>query len=73
MTKDFNRDLDQSGGDKRGATAGKEGPRRPTKPDSDPKTARERQGDGFKNPADEYQESGSRGAGYRETSPKQDK
>ncbi len=63
MTKDFNRDLDQSK-DEQSKGRGRE-----DAPDADPEVARERKGDGFKGPADEYAESGSRGAGYREGSP----
>ena len=62
MTKDFNRDLDQSK-DKQSKGRGRE-----EAPDADPEVARERKGEGFDGPADAYAETGSRGAGYREDS-----
>jgi hypothetical protein len=69
MTKDFNRDPDQSNVEKRTENAHEKGRGQHVKPDSDPETAREREGEGFKGPADEYAETGAGGAGYRETSP----
>lgn len=62
MTKDFNRDLDQS---KRKHSKGRG---REEAPDADSEVARERKGEGFEGPGDAYAESGSRGAGYREDS-----
>jgi hypothetical protein len=67
MTKDFNRELDQSQGEQHRDEARSKGRQEQAKPDHDPKVAREREGEGFDGPADEYAESGSRGAGYRET------
>jgi hypothetical protein len=66
MTKNFNKDLDQTDGDKSRATGQAEGRKPEKKPDGDAEAARERSGEGFKGPADEYAESGSKGAGYRE-------
>jgi hypothetical protein len=65
MTKDFNRDLDQSGDEQSGASPNTG---RDSAPDDDPDVARERKGEGFKGPKDAYAETGSRGAGYREDS-----
>lgn len=68
MAKDYNKDLDQSDGDKRREVARSEGRGREKAPEGDAETAREKAGEGFKNAGDEYAESGSKGAGYRESS-----
>ncbi len=70
MTKDFNKDLDQTNGDQQRKTAASKGRRSEVKPESDPKAARERAGEGFEDAGDEYAESGAGGAGYREAEPK---
>ena len=69
MTKNFNKDLDQTGDDKHREHAKKQGRGTQTAPHGDAEAARKRTGAGFKNAGDEYAESGSRGAGYRETKP----
>lgn len=69
MTKDFNNDLDQSTGEKQREHAKKGGRDTHTAPHEDAEAARKRTGEGFKSPGDEHAESGSRGAGYRETKP----
>ena len=72
MTKDFNRQLDQSHDERHRDEAQSKGRKEHAKPDHDPKVARERQGQGFEGPADAYAETGSRGAGYRETQERKD-
>jgi hypothetical protein len=67
MAKDFNKDLDQTDGEQRRKVAQHEERGRETEPLGNSEAARKRTGDGFKGPHDEYAESGSRGAGYRET------
>jgi hypothetical protein len=69
MSKDFNKDLDQTDGDKRRETAKENARRTQVEPSGDAEAARKRAGEGFKGAGDEYAESGSRGAGYRETKP----
>jgi hypothetical protein len=66
MTKNFNRDLDRSDGERARKTAHSEGRPEKKAPDSDAEVARERSGEGFDGPTDELSEAGSRGAGYRE-------
>jgi hypothetical protein len=70
MTKNFNRDLDQTDGKKGRAEARSKGRDQEKAPDDSAEVARERSGEGFKGPEDEYAETGSRGAGYRDEDPK---
>lgn len=69
MTKDFNRDLDQTDSDERREAAKKKARGTHTESHGSADDARKRAGAGFKSAGDEYAESGSRGAGYRETKP----
>jgi hypothetical protein len=68
MTKDFNKDLDQTDGDRSRATGRAEGRPQEKKPEESSEAARERSGEGFESAADEYKETGAGGAGYREKS-----